>query len=556
VAADEGVMPQTVEHLEICRLLGIRNGLVALTKADLVDAEMLALAEEDVRDLTRGTFLDGSPVVPFSSVTQEGHETLRHALDRIAQTYTERRSDGPVRLPIDRVFTMKGFGTVLTGTLLAGTLHVGDTVDVLPSGLRAKIRGLQVHNRPVREAAAGSRTAINLQGVEKAMVQRGEILAEPGRFPPSFRVNVHLEYRPGHARPLQDRFRVMVHWGTTRVFGRIRLLTGPEPLEPGGTGFAQIQLERPIFPVYGDRLIVRDFSTNQTLGGGVVLDPDAVRFKSKQKNALLSSLERLHKGDPGDRVLYALRKRGSRGATHRELSVWTGLGERETLQVLEGLAGAGDLLEADPEQHLYLCSRVLETLQESLREQIRAFHEKQPLQSGMPKEAAGGVFKEPAPDRIVAFALARMAEQGEVVVNRDRVRLAVHRVRLSEADEALCRTIRETFMEKGLMPPTVKELAEQTDGTEQKLRPLLDYLANGKELVKVNETLYFSSPIIEALRGRLVEHLGKHGEIVAADFKTLSQTTRKYTIPLMEYFDRTRLTLRLGDRRVLREKRE
>jgi len=555
VAADEGVMPQTVEHLEICRLLGIRNGMVALTKMDLVDEEMLSLAEDDVRDLIQGTFLEGCPVVPFSAVTGEGSEALLRELDRIAETYTERRSDGPVRLPIDRVFTMKGFGTVVTGTLLAGTLHVGDTVDILPTGQRAKIRGIQVHNRSVSETAAGSRTAVNLQGVEKSMIQRGEVLADSGRFPPTYRVHILLQYQPQHPRPLQDRFRVMIHWGTTRVFGRIRLLAGPEPMEPGNKGFAQVQLESPIFPIFGDRLIVRDFSTNQTLGGGVILDPHAVKFKTKQKAAILPWLKRLQEEDPGDRILYALWKNGNQGASLRELMLWTQLGEAATGEILHGLIESGELVEADQEQHLYLSREALQSLQQSVLEQIRQFHEKNPLQSGMPKEAAGGGARGPLPERYLGFVLGRLAERGEVVVDKDRVRLSTHRIRLSETDERLCGTIRETFRKKGVMPPSVKELADQVAGTEQGIRILLEYLANEKELVKVSEALYFDTQVLEDLKTRLVDHLQKNGEIVAGDFKTLSQTTRKYTIPLMEYFDRTRLTLRLGDRRVLREKK-
>jgi len=555
VAADEGVMPQTVEHLEICRLLGIRNGLVALTKADLVDEEMLSLAEEDVRDLIRGTFLEEGAVVPFSAVTGEGTEALLRELDRIAESYTDRRSDGPARLPIDRVFTMKGFGTVITGTLLDGTLRVGDAVDILPSGRRAKIRGIQVHNQSVPAASAGSRTAVNLQGIEKAMIQRGEVLAEAGRFPPTYRVNVLLQYQPQHPRPLQDRFRLMVHWGTSRSFGRIRLLAGPDPLEPGKTAFAQIQLESTVFPVFGDRLIVRDFSTNQTLGGGVVLDPLADKFKTKHRGVIIPWLERLRNEAPEDRILYALWKSGQRGANLRDLTFWARLGEEATGKILQELAAAGQLVEADPEHHLYLSGEAAASLESSVLEQIRRYHEKNPLQSGMPKEAAGGNLREPLPDRTLGFILARLAEKGSIVQDKDRVRLATHRIRLSPEHEDLCGRIRETFRKSGTMPPAVKELAEQVGAGEPGLRPLLDYLANEGQLVKVSETLYFDAGVLEDLKTRLLEHLQSHGEIEAPDFKALSGTTRKYTIPLLEYFDRTRLTLRLGDRRVLREKK-
>jgi selenocysteine-specific elongation factor len=555
VAADEGVMPQTVEHLEICRQLGIRTGLVALTKVDLVDEEMRSLAEEDVRDLTRGTFLQDQPVVPFSTVTGEGSQELLQELDRIAETYTERRSDGVPRMPIDRVFTMKGFGTVVTGTLLAGKLKVGEPVDILPSGHRAKIRGIQVHNQAVQEAQAGSRTAVNLQGIEKSVVQRGEVLVAPGRFQPSYRIYLQFQYQPQHPRPLPDRFRVMLHWGTARVFGRIRFLSGPEPMEPGTTGLAQIHMERPIFPVFGDRLIVRDFSTNQTLGGGIILDPHAVKYKIKQKETTLPWLARLQNEDPRDRILYALWKGKCQGTSLKELALWTQLSEAETAGICGELTETGDLVEADPDAKVYLPREALESLQASVLEQIRLFHEKNPYQSGMPKEAAAGGLREPVPDRFVGFAVTQLAEKGDVILEKDRVRLAAHRIRLSEKDEKLCGKVQAALLEKGVMPPTVKELAEETGSTEQALRPLLDYLTNAKEIVKLNESLYFASEVLEDLKTRLVDYLHENTEIQAGDFKTFSQTTRKYTIPLMEYFDRTRLTLRLGDRRVLREKK-
>jgi len=270
---------------------------------------------------------------------------------------------------------------------------------------------------------------------------------------------------------------------------------------------------------------------------------------------LLPWLTRLRKEDPRDRVLYAVWKKELQGASLRELVLWTQFGEGETLGILQGLAREGELVEADPEQQAYLSRDAFRSLQESVLEQIRLYHEKNPLQSGMPKEAVGTGGRHPVPERFLVFTLTRLSEQGDIVVDRDRVRISSHRVRLSDKDQGLCGKIRQTLREKGVMPPTVKELCEQIGCSEQEIHPLLDYLTNEKELVKVSEALYFASDVIEALKNRLVDYLQQNAEILAGDFKTLSQTTRKYTIPLMEYFDRTRLTLRLGDRRVLREKK-
>jgi selenocysteine-specific elongation factor len=555
VAADEGVMPQTVEHLEICRLLGIRTGLVALTKQDLADEEMLALAIDDIQDLVRGTFLEGKPILPFSSVTGQGKEALLQAIDRCAEEAEERSTSGVARMPIDRVFTMKGFGTVVTGTLVSGRLRLGETVEILPSGYRLKIRGIQVHNEQVAEAAAGSRTAVNLQGIEKAAIRRGEILCEQDRFTPSHRVNASFLCLKSVPKPLPNRFRVMVHWGTERVLGRILSLDQRPVLEPGSTGWVQISLESPIFPVIGDRFIVRDFSTNHTLGGGVILDPRAQRFKAKTRGLLIPWLERLRSESPRDKVGYLVWKKGAGGASLQELSTYSRLAEEEVRGACSILAAEGSLVEFDPEQHAYVEADALRDLADRILEELRDFHRTSPYQSGMPKEAIRSRLAESIPEKLIAFAVDRLAEEGKILPDRDRIRIADHSVRLTDKDEALRLRILEALEQSGAMPPTVKELDEQTGCGETRLRTLLDYLAERQELVKVAEDLFYAAPVLEDLKGRLLAHLQEKGEIQAGDFKTLSGTTRKYTIPLLEYFDRIRLTLRVGDRRVLREKK-
>ena len=554
VAADEGVMPQTVEHFEICRLLGVPTGLVALTKVDLVDEEVLALAQEDVKELVQGSFLQGKPVVPFSAISGEGKEALLQELDRITVQSSARSAEGTARMPIDRVFTMKGFGTVATGTLLSGKLVLGDIVEILPSCQRAKIRGLQVYNQSVKEAVAGSRTAVNLQGIGKSIIQRGEILAEPDCFHPSYRLYVLFQYHPQSAKPLPNLFRFMVHWGTTKILGRIRLLTGSKALAPGKAELAQIHLESPVYPVYGDRFIARDFSTNQTLGGGLILDPHAVKFKEKQRDTLIPRLERLRSQNPEDRIVYFLRKQEFKGCTLRELALRSRLTLSEADEICREMSDRGEILQVDPEQNLFLTLDVFQSLLDALRERITCFHRENPYQTGMPKEALGTKLKEPVSEKLLGFVLAWLTEKGEIIQDLDRVRLASHRIRLSEKDEALCRRIHETLQAGGVMPPGIKEISEQVGKKEQDLHPLLDYMAHQGEITKVTENLYFLSSVLEDLKNRLLKYLLQNGEIQPGEFKSLSQTTRKYTIPLLEYFDRVRLTLRLGDRRVLREK--
>ena len=555
VAADEGVMPQTIEHLEICRLLGIRTGLVALTKKDLVDEEMQDLALDDVRELVEGTFLEGKPIIPFSSVTDEGKEALLEALDQSAREARERSASGVARMPIDRVFTMKGFGTVVTGTLLSGRLALGETVEILASGHRAKIRGIQVHNEPVKQVAAGCRTAVNLQGIEKASIQRGEILSEQERFAPSHRINASFHYLKNASKALPNRFRVMFHWGTARVFGRIHFLDQRPTMEPGGTGWVQITLESPVFSVMGDRFIVRDFSTNHTLGGGVILDPRAQKFKAKHRNVLIPWLERLRSEDPHDQVSYLFWKQGVRGCALKDLTASTPLGSEEARGICEDMVKKGELVEYDPEQNAYVRADAFQGLSSQVPDLVRDFHRESPYQRGMPKEALRSRLSESIPERLVGFTLGWLVDKGEVALEKDRMRLAEHRIQLSDRDEEMRRQILQGLEESGTMPPVVKELAEKTGGEEMRLRTLLEYLAARKEVVKVGEDIFYPAAVLEDLRGRLIRYLRDKGEIQAGDFKALSQTTRKYTIPLLEYFDRVRLTLRVGDRRVLREKK-
>lgn len=554
VAADEGVMPQTTEHLEICQLLGVKTGLVALTKSDLVDAEMLELAREDVFELVRGTFLEGKPVIPFSSVTGEGSQALLQALEALAAETTTKRQEGFARLPIDRVFTMKGFGTVVTGTLLAGKLRVGDLVEILPSGLRAKIRGLQVHNQPVEESLAGSRTAVNLQGLEKSSIERGELLVEPDRFSPSHRVYVYLHYLKQNRKALPDRFRLVVHWGTARAFGRV-VLIDREALEPGQAAFAQLRLEAPLLPVFGDRFVVRDFSTNRTLGGGVILDSHAERYKARLRDTVLPWLERLRSESPADRIEYFLWKESRKGASADELAVWSRLDPNECYRLCLELAEKGLLVEYDTEQKAFIRRGSIESFCQEILDKVGAFHAENPYEEGMPREALRSTLAAPVSDKLVSFCLARLVDQEKVVLVRERVRLASHRIELSAADAELRRRILSRLAEAATMPPTFKELAAETACPEPRLKILLEYLAKTGEVVKVAEDLYFAPEIVEDLKERLVSYLEEKGEIQAGDFKTLSRSTRKYSIPLLEYFDRTRVTFRKGDSRVLREKK-
>jgi selenocysteine-specific elongation factor len=553
VAADEGVMPQTREHLDICTLLGIRAGVVALTKVDLVDAEMEELAREDVRGLLQGTFLEGSPIISFSAVTGRGTQDLVAAIEAAAGRAQEKRSEGFPRLPVDRVFTMKGFGTVLTGTLLSGTLRVGDTVEILPGGHRAKIRGIQTHNRPVEESRAGRRTAVNLQGIDKAMVRRGDILVEPGRFRPSYMLYAYLEGVPHLQKPLADRTRLMFHWGTTKVYCRI-VLVGSSSIPPGEGAMVQVRLEKPVFPVFGDRFIVRDFSTNRTVGGGIVLDPHAPKHKKKAEAEILPWLGRLRNGRLEDRLLYFVWKEGFTGASSTELAAVTNLPLSETSSALRALVEKGDLVVIDPEEERCVTEGRSKEVREAILSELSAYHREHPSQIGPLKEELRARLPERISEKLYQHSLATLAARGDIVVEREKIRLASHTVSLDAESLQTEQRVTDLLKAARLQPPSFKELCEQLQCKAQTLRPLLEHMAETGKAVKVSEDLFFHPDEIERLTKDLVRHLKEKGRIETQEFKALSDTTRKYTIPLLEYFDRVRITLRVGEHRVLRSK--
>jgi selenocysteine-specific elongation factor len=414
---------------------------------------------------------------------------------------------------------------------------------------------MQVHNEPVTEASAGCRTAVNLQGIEKASIQRGEILGEPGRFHPSHRITASFHYLENAPKALPNRVRVMVHWGTARVFGRILILEQQPTIEPGQTGWVQVSLESPIFPVIGDRFIVRDFSTNHTLGGGLILDQQAAKYKAKHREVLIPWLERLRNEDPNDKVSYLAWKRGLRGCTLMELTAASQLGSEEAKTVCDELVRKGGLVEYDQEPSTYVAAYALQDLSSQILGLVKDFHRESPYERGMPKEALRSRLSDSIPERLIGFTLGWLTEKGEITLEKDRMRLVEHTVQLTDQDDAMRQAILRALEESGTMPPSVKELKGLTGCKEAKLRKLLEYLVEREEVIKVTEEIFYAVAVLEDLKGRLVRHLQEKGEIQASEFKTLSQTTRKYTIPLLEYFDRIRLTLRVGDHRVLREKK-
>ncbi len=547
VAADESIKPQTREHFDICRLLGIRHGLVVLTKADLVDGELRDLAKLEVEEFVAGSFLEGAPVMAVSSTTGEGIEELKRALQELARAVEPKNTGHHFRMPIDRVFVIKGFGTVVTGTLIAGTVEREAEVEVYPLGRRARVRGVEVHNRPVERAWAGQRTALNLAGVETEQLSRGMVLAAPGKFRPTRQLDCSLDLLAS-ARPLKHRAPVHFHAGTAEVEAEIFLLEGRAQLAPGSRAYAQMRLREALLVLPGDRFIIRQFSPVVTIGGGVVLDNLAEKHRRGEPAA--ARLQRFETGAP-QQVLETLLERAGSGLGLAEIIARTGWLEQEVEAAARDLAqsGRGERLAGGA---LWLIHRdpFRAGLERTWRT-LEQFHQENPLASGMAKELLRAREFSEAPPALVEFLLQRLQQEGKVAVDGETVRLATHRIVLKQDETQARDKILAAFEQAGLAVPGVEEVLTRAAVDRDRAQKILQMLLRERLLVRVAEGLVFHRQAIENLKALLAEQKKKSGRLSVPQFKDLTGISRKYAIPLLEFLDRERITRRLGDERII-----
>jgi selenocysteine-specific elongation factor len=551
IAADEGIMPQTREHMEICALLGIEFGIVVLTKVDLVDEEWLELVKDEIQTFTQASFLENAPVVAVSSATGQGIPEFIDALESLCKSVPARPSSGLFRLPVDRVFTMKGFGTVITGSLLSGHVQVGDTITVYPQAIRSKVRGIQVHNESVPQAESGMRTAINFQGLEKSAVNRGDVLAFPDTLMPSYMVDIWLTYLASAKKPLKNRTRVRFHTGTNEILGNIILLE-TEEIEPGTTVAAQIRLDAPVVLVRDDRFVIRSYSPVRTIGGGRVINPIPPKHK-RFRPEVVSGLKRIAEGSCEEIIDYQVQQAGVQGVGFAALKLMTNVSDKQLANGIQNLLSKRVLIQTDKENRIYIHRSTMESIESQIRDHLGAYHLKYPLKPGMPKEELKSKLPPSLGVKFFNQVLNQLVKTEGIVYDEDSVRLIAHKVSLAVDQADVREKILETYRRSGLQPPYFKELGSTLNIDSAQAKDVLMLLVDHGQLFKVKEDLFFSAEAITDLKARLVAFLEANAELSTPQFKEMTGVSRKYLIPLIEYFDATHVTIRIGDIRKLRK---
>ena len=549
IAADEGVMPQTREHLEICTLLGIRRGLVALTKVDMVEEEWLELVQEDVRAFLEPTFLAESPMMPVSAHKGIGLDELRLEIAGLAgEFHREPRSD-VFRLPVDRIFTMRGHGTVATGTLISGALKVGDDLEIAPKGLKSKTRGLQVHGDSQERAEVGQRTAVNLHGLEVEDLERGMVLTHPGTLFPSTTWDLELTCLPSTPKALKHRTQIHFHHGTRESLARIYFLDR-DKLEPGQTAMTQVRFEEPMVGMYGDRCVLRSFSPLRTVAGGKLVNP--LGRKVKRHSPTVGRLEELAGAQGDQRILLQLELAGLSGLTFGQLRTLTCLETKELEKQLQLLGGRQEAFLFEREDRTYVHGRLTQELGAGIVEHVEEFHRKEPMKQGVSRGALASGWGRKLHPKLFHFVLERTLKQGDLAADGDLFRLPGHKVSLASDQAKLRGAILQAYAQGGLTPPNVKDVLSPLDLEMKEAAPVFRLLQEQGELVKVKEEMFFTSQALEKIREMVRGFFRDNPEMEPSDFRTVTGLSRKYTIPLLEYLDKEKITVRVGDKRRLR----
>ncbi len=548
IAADESIKPQTREHFDICRLLGVTRGVVALTKSDLVDADMLGLVRLEVEEYLRGSFLERAPVVPVSAKTGAGLAELKKALHDVAMEIPGKNSARYFRLPIDRAFAMKGFGTVVTGTLISGRIGAEDEVELFPSGMRLRVRGVQSGGKSIERAFAGQRTAVNLSGIDYADVKRGMSLATPERFRATRRVDVRLTLLPS-ARKLKHRARVHFHAGTAETIAEV-LFYGESALAPGQSALAHLRLQEDVLLLPGDRFIARQFSPVITIGGGAVLDQMARRptLRDTGRAAFLETLE----SGKREEILSAMTERALLGLGLEEIVARTGWLDQEIREASQKLVAGGKIKAVSADPLVLLGRKAFDEVRRKIGERVERFHKENPLSPGMAREDLRASLGRRVKAETFRAALEELAVEKKLDVQGELVKRAGSQIELQPEEARAKGEMEKAFSDAGLTVPSVKEVLAKLSVEPKRAEKLLQILLREKSLVRVSPELIFHANALAQLKQQLLTFKKAKSERISVPvFKDLTGITRKYAIPLLEYLDRERVTRRAGDERVI-----
>lgn len=549
IAADEGPMPQTDEHLDILHLLAVDRGVVALTKRDLVDEEWLALVEEEISERLEGTTLEGSAIVPVSARTRQGLPDLLSELDKLLAATVPRADRARPRLPIDRAFTIAGFGTVVTGTLIDGSLRVGQEVEIVPGGLKSRIRTLQSHKHKVESIGPGHRVAVNLTGLEVERLARGMALTTPGWLEPTRRIDVYLNLLPDAPGPIEQNERLDFFSGSAQTPAQITLLD-TDRLEPGKSGWGQLRLRDELALVKGDRYIVRRPSPSLTIGGGEVVDAHPRRHKRFQEETL-RALQTLQRGAPEQLLLQAL---GNAPQEARQVIEKLGLEPDRARSALSKLIEQGQALQLTgnhssttvgaARSELFMSRRAWEEIMRQALALLSNFHRQQPLRRGMSKEELKSRLAQAVSPKAFPYVMAQGVQQGLLAEDATTYRLPGHEPTYSPVQKEQAERLRRAHAENPYSPPAPTELSVEPE--------VVAALVDGGELVKINENLYYTPQAYEELRSGILRAIDERGEVNVATMREIFGTTRKYAIPFLEHLDEVKVTRRVGDVRVRR----
>ncbi|HLS54411.1 MAG TPA: selenocysteine-specific translation elongation factor [Tissierellaceae bacterium] len=549
VAADEGPMPQTMEHLAILDLLGIERGFIVLSKTDLVEEEWLELVEEEVRDKVRGTFLEKSPIVRVSSTKKQGLDQVIHLLEKAAKDIEDKEINQMPRLPVDRSFIVPGFGTVVTGTLLSGSLKIGDEVEAYPSGQISRIRTLQVHEEDAEIAYAGQRVAMNLAGLKREDVNRGSVIAPVGSMEKTRMLDVKIKLLDSLDRPIKNRSRLRIYLGTKELLARLVLLDR-DILNPGEEAYAQLRLEEELVAQRKDKFIVRFYSPMFTIGGGVVLEANP-RKKRRFNKKDLEELRIKEQGTSLEILEKIIEDRSPSFPTIKDLSLYTSNLEETLIKDIDKLEEAGRLISFSLTKDKYIIHKnYFKGLREKIEKDLKAYHKKYPLRKGRSKEEIRGKYLKDASTRLGEAILDRLIEEGYIKQDMEHIRLTDFTLSYNEEQKKIKEKIISHLQAQAYMPPKREELIEEIPGDKREIQEVFNSLVN-KELIRLNEEVFILKDLYHKAVEKIKDYIEENGSITVAEFRDLLDSNRRNALALLEYFDQEKITKREGDKRLL-----